>query len=166
MMTEEMQAALNKQINEELFSAYIYASMSSYFEDMNLKGFASWMNKHAEEEVDHAKRIVKYLHDRNARVVYTTISAPKTAWEDPTAVLKDAYDHECKISECINKLSSLAVEQSDHATHAFLEWFVTEQVEEEALVNGVLQQLKLAQGAPAALFLLDNELRQSTPIEA
>lgn len=166
MMDPEMCTALNKQINEEIFSAYLYASMASFFEDIHLKGFAQWMEANAAEELAHAKKIVTYVQDRGARVTYTAIATPQAEWESPLAALEDAYSHECHISSCINKLATMASDKNDHATSALLDWFVTEQVEEEAVTDDMVQQLKLTEGAPGGLFLLDSRLLSTPPSPA
>lgn len=158
MLNEKMQKALNDQINEELASAYIYAAMANYFNETNLTGFAHWMRVQTDEELEHARKFRDYLLDRGGKVLLTDIKAPQNEWAGPLAVFDMAYKHECHISECINKLSSLAQDLRDHATHQFLEWFVAEQVEEEANADEVVQQLKLVQGAPGGLFLLDREM--------
>lgn len=160
MISKVMQEAFNKQINEELASAYVYSSMANYFEHLSLKGFAHWMRLQTEEELAHARRIITFMNDRGGRVILEGLSAPKAEWDSPLAVFKDAYEHECHISECINNLSTLAVNEKDHASHAFLEWFVTEQVEEESNADEIVQQLKLVEGAPSGLFLIDRELAQ------
>ena len=158
MISKKMEAAYNKQINEELYSAYLYASMSNYFENINLRGFAQWMRVQTDEELAHARKFRDYLINRGGKVVLDTIKAPQIEWKSPAAVFEAALKHECHISDCINKLSSLSVTENDHASHAFLEWFVEEQVEEEANVDNVVQQLKLVEGAPGALFILDREM--------
>lgn len=163
MLSQEMQDALNKQINEELFSAYLYASMSSHFEYTNLKGFAKWMAIQSKEEEGHAQRFITYMHNRGARVVRAAIAAPQTEWPSPLAAFEDAYKHECHISACVNKLATLSIKESDHATHALLEWFVTEQVEEESNADGLVQQLRMAGDNAAALLLLDREVGQRAP---
>lgn len=160
MLSQEMQDALNKQINEELFSAYLYASMSSHFEHVSLKGFAKWMSVQSKEEEAHAQRIVDYMHNRGAKVVRAAIAAPQTEWPSPLAVFEDAYKHECHISACINKLASLAIKEADHATHALMEWFVIEQVEEESNADQLVQQLRMGADSPAVLLLLDREVGQ------
>lgn len=160
MISKAMQDAFNKQINEELASAYIYAAMANYFEHLSLKGFAHWMTLQTREELGHAQRLVKFLNDRGGRVILEAIPAPPAEWPTPLAAFEDAYKHECHISKCINELSTMAVNEKDHASHAFLEWFVTEQVEEEANADGIVQQLKLVEGAPSGLFLIDRELAQ------
>lgn len=152
--------ALNAQVNEELYSAYLYAAMAAYFEDKSLKGFSSWMRVQADEELAHARRIIDHLYDRSARVEFKAIAEPKKEWGSPLEAFEDAYKHECHISECINKISTLAAKENDHATHNFLEWFVAEQVEEEANADDMVQQLKLVEGAPGGLFLLDREAAQ------
>ena len=160
MISQAMQDAFNKQINEELFSAYLYASMANYFEDKSLKGFAHWMRLQSEEELDHTRRLVTFMNDRGGRVVLAAVAAPKVEWESALSTFEEAYEHECHISACINNLSTKAMEERDHASHAFLEWFVTEQVEEESNADDVVQQLKLMDGAPGGLFLMDRELAQ------
>jgi len=160
MPSQEMIDALNQQINEELISAYVYAAMAGYCEHANLPGFAQWMRVQAEEELDHARRFVNYLNDRNVRVVFKAIAAPPQEWQSPLAALESAYKHECHISACINKLQTMALKENDHATHAFLEWFVTEQVEEEANVDRVVQALKMVAETPSGMFLLDREMAQ------
>lgn len=162
MLKSDVEQALNKQINEEYFSSYMYASMANYFESVNLHGFASWMRRQSDEEVVHAKKIVAYVNNRGGRVLLTGIAAPPTEWPSPLAAMEAAYKHECHISECINELSSLTMDHKDHATLAFLKWFVDEQVEEEATVDAVVQQLKMVADAPSGLFLVDRDLAHPT----
>ena len=162
MISQAMQDAFNKQINEELYSAYIYASMANYFEAKSLTGFAHWMRLQSEEELGHTRRIVTFMNDRGGRVILDSVAAPQVEWETPLAAFEDAYKHECHISACINNLSTKAMEEKDHASHVFLEWFVTEQVEEESNADAIVQQLKLMEGAPGGLFLMDRELAQRT----
>lgn len=162
MLEPDMQKALNKQINEEYYSSYVYASMANYFEHINLHGFAGWMRRQSDEEQVHAKKIVAYINNRGGRVLLTSIAAPATEWDSPLAAMETAYKHECHISACINELASLAMDHKDHATLAFLKWFVDEQVEEEATVDAVVQQLKLVADAPSGLFLVDRDLAHPT----
>ncbi|MDP2324231.1 MAG: ferritin [Gammaproteobacteria bacterium] len=160
MISQAMQDAFNKQVNEELYSAYVYASMANYFEHVSLKGFAHWMRMQSEEELGHARRIVTFMNDRGGRVKLDAIQAPPPEWASPQAAFEDAYKHECHISGCINNLSTMAINEKDHASHAFLEWFVTEQVEEESNADEIVQQFKLMDGAPGGLFMMDRELAQ------
>lgn len=157
MLKQVMEDALNKQVNEELFSAYLYASMVGYFESINLKGFAHWMRMQVQEEQLHAHKMGEYVMARGGRLKLTAIQEPQHDWNSVLDAFKAAHQHEVHITECLNNLSTLAMAESDHATRTFLEWFVTEQVEEEANADAMVQQLKLAQDAPGALFILDRE---------
>lgn len=158
MISKTMEEAFNKQINEELASAYIYAAMANHFANTNLTGFAHWMRLQTDEELLHARKFRDHLIDRGGKVVLTAIAAPQNEWKSTLEAFEAAYKHERHISECINKLSTLAQKEHDHASHQFLEWFVAEQVEEEANADNVVQQLKLVEGAPGGLFLLDREM--------
>lgn len=160
MISDSLQEAMNKQINEEIYSAYVYAAMSSWCEENNLKGCAHWMRTQTDEELGHARRFVNYIHDRGGTVTYEALKAPKGKWKTPIEAFEAAYEHECHISKCINSLAVMAMKEQDHATHAFLNWFVQEQVEEESTVADIVSQLKLVEGAPGGLFLIDRELAQ------
>jgi len=162
MLKKKIEDALNNQINEELFSAYLYASMRAYFESLNLKGYANWMRLQVLEESFHALKIIEFLYERGGRVRLQAIKAPQIDWESPLAVFEATLEHEGHITDCINKLSTLAIKEDDHATRVFLEWFVTEQVEEEANADAMLQNLKLMKDAPGGLFMLDREAGQRT----
>lgn len=160
MIDQRMQEALNKQLNAELYSAYLYLSMSAHFQSLNLAGFANWMRVQAQEELAHALKFYDYVNERGGRVVLQPVEAPPAAWDSPLAVFEHVYQHEQKVTGMINKLVDLAVEARDHATNNFLQWFVSEQVEEEASANEVVQKLKLAGDAASALFMIDRELAQ------
>ncbi len=163
MMKPEVQKAFHKQINEELYSAYLYAAMVNYFESQNLSGFAAWMRAQTVEELNHANKLIGHLHERGADVELDAIAKPTSAWDSPLAAIEAAYKHECHISACIDELYGKAVKAGDNAAALFLNWFVNEQVEEEASADAVVQQLKLAQDAPGALFMLDREMGARTP---
>jgi ferritin len=158
MLSKKMEKALNDQINAELASSYIYLSLAAYFESENLEGFAGWMQAQAQEEVGHAMKIYSYIHSRGGRVLLTAIKDPQTAWDSPTAGFEAALDHEKKITKRINDLVELANSQDDHASHQFLMWFVAEQVEEEESVSRVVDKLKMIDGAPGGMFMMDREL--------
>ena len=160
MVSEKMQDALNGQLNAELYSAYLYASMSAYFESVNLSGFANWMRIQVQEETVHAYKFYSFINERDGRVVLSAIEAPPTDWDSPLAAFEAAYQHEQKVTGLINDLVNLAVSEGDHATNIFLQWFVTEQVEEEASANEVIQKLKLIGDAKGGLFMLDREMGQ------
>ena len=132
MLSSNMKKALNDQINAELYSAYLYLSMAAYFEDTNLPGMAGWMKAQAQEEVGHAMKFYGYVFDRDSKVELKAIDGPKTKWASPLAAFEDAYKHEQKVTGLIHKLVDLANKEKDHATRSFLNWFVDEQVEEDA----------------------------------
>lgn len=160
MIKQKIQDELNQQINAELYSAYLYAAMGAYFQSINLKGFGNWMDVQYKEETAHAVRMYNYLNDRGGRVVLTAIDGPPTEWRSPVAVFDAVYKHEQKVTGLINDLVNLAMEEKDHATYNFLQWFVAEQVEEEASADEILQQLKLTADDTSALLMLDRELGQ------
>jgi len=160
MIDQRMQEALNKQINAEIYSAYLYLSMSAHFQSVNLAGFANWMRVQWQEELAHALKFYDYVNERGGRVVLQAVEAPPSAWDSPLAVFEHVYQHEQKVTGMINKLVDLAVEIRDHATNNVLQWFVAEQVEEEASADEVVQKLKLVGDDPSALFMIDRELAQ------
>jgi ferritin len=160
MLDKKMEAALNDQVNAELYSAYLYYAMVYYFEDKNLTGFAKWMRVQALEEVSHAQKLAAYVAERGGRAQMKAIDGPDNQWETPLAAFEAAYKHECYVSDRINKLVDLARELSDHATENMLQWFVEEQVEEEASADEVVQKLKLVEGSGQGLFMIDQELGQ------
>jgi ferritin len=164
MLHDEMQSALNDQINAELYSAYIYLSMAAFFEARDLKGFASWMKAQAQEEVGHAMRIFQYIYDRGGAVTLQAIDGPPTEWDAPLAAFEAAYEHERHVTKLIHGLTAQADEASDYATRNMLEWFIDEQVEEESTADTIVQRLKLAGDNAGALLILDRELgdRRST----
>ena len=162
MLSEKMEAALNEQINAEMYSAYLYLSMASYFQSLSLGGFAAWMRVQAQEEMVHAMKIYDFVNERGGRVILKAVEAPQTEWDSPLAAFEGVYLHEQKVTGLINDLVELALEEHDHATNIFLQWFVTEQVEEEDSANGVVQKIKLMGDARGGLFMLDRELGQRT----
>jgi ferritin len=162
MLSKTMQDALNDQINAEYYSSYLYLSMAAWADSANLKGFANWFRMQVQEEMVHVMKFFQYVLDRRGLVKLTAIAGPPTQWASPLAAFEATLAHEQHVTGRINKLAELAIKENDHASHALLEWFVTEQVEEEATADSILQQLKLAGDAPAALFLLDRELGART----
>ncbi len=165
MLSENMQAALNKQINEELESAYIYLAMSAESDHMGLPGFANWFKTQYQEELLHADRMFNFVLERNGHVELEEISKPKLGDCTPLKLFLESLKHEQYITQCIFSLKDLAKAESDHATDVFLEWFVTEQVEEESNAQNVIDQLKLVDGNPNGLFLIDRELASRTADE-
>ena len=158
MMTDKMEKTLNEQINEELYSAYLYLAMSAWFESQNLPGFASWMKVQAREENTHAMKFFEYVNERRGRVALKAIKEPGQEWKAPLAAFEAALEHEQYITGRINDLVNLAVMEKDHATAGLLQWFVKEQVEEEASADRIVQTLKMAANAPGALLMLDHQM--------
>lgn len=158
MLSKKLHSTLNDQINAELFSAYLYLSMSSWFKAQNLEGFASWLQIQAQEEVGHAMKIYGYIHDKGAAVELKQIDTPQKSWKSPLAAFEDAYKHEVYISGRINNLADIALSEKDHATNVFLHWFVEEQVEEEASALAVVEKLKLVASHPGGIYMLDREM--------
>lgn len=160
MLSPTMQVALNEQINAELYSGYLYYAMKAYFDDLGMSGAAHWMELQAFEEFTHAHKINGYICERGGRVTLTGIEAPPSEWSSPEVVFEEVAKHEAHVSALINKLVDLAIKESDHATNNFLQWFVAEQVEEEASADEVLQKIKLAEASSGGLFMVDRELSQ------
>ena len=160
MISEKMQEALNGQLNAEIYSSYLYLSMAAYFQHINLGGFAAWMRVQAQEELVHVMKYYDFINERGGRVVLKPVEGPPAEWESPLAAFEAAYEHEQKVSGLINDLVERALEERDHASNIFLQWFVTEQVEEEDTANGVVQKIKLMGDARGGHFMLDQELGQ------
>lgn len=160
MLSEKMEKALNDQIMWELYSSYLYLSMSAHFLSVNLAGFANWMRVQAQEELLHAIKFYDFVNERGGRVVLQTVKAPPSEWTTPVSVFEDTLKHERQVTKRINDLVDVALKEKDHATNIFLQWFVTEQVEEEASVKEILEKLKLLGDARGGLFMLDRELAQ------
>ena len=164
MLGPKIQDAFNKQVNAEYYSSYLYYSMAAYFESHNLRGMAHWMRMQAQEEHTHVMKFFDFILERGGRVLLTAVEAPKTEWRSPLDVFEETCKHEAKITGMINNLVDLSLGEKDHAANAFLQWFVSEQVEEEATVQQVADKLKLAGDNPVALFMIDQELdARSTP---
>ena len=160
MLKPIIEKAINKQINAELWSGYLYLSMSSYFESIGLKGFANWMWIQAREEATHAMRLYNHVIERGGRVILSAIDKVPTQWKSPLEIYKETYKHEQKVTGLINDLVNLAIKEKDHATVNMLQWFVDEQVEEEASADEIVQKLQLIEKNTSGLFMLDQELGQ------
>jgi len=158
MLSQKMQAAINTQINKEIYSAYLYLSMAAYCDSINLKGFASWMTVQVQEELSHAQKLFNYLPERGGKVILQPIDGPETEWESPLALFEHVYEHEQYVTSLINGLVKLARAEDDYATESFLKWFIDEQVEEEASASEVVEQIKLAGDRGGGIFMLDKEL--------
>ena len=162
MISQKLQDAINYQINRELYSEYYYLSMASYFNSIGLNGFENFFLVQVEEERFHAMKMYNFLNERGARVLLQAIETPKTEFKSPLEVFELAYEHEKLVSKLINDLMDLAIAENDHAAKRHLDWFVEEQVEEEASMDGILNKLKLINGEGHGLLMLDSELAQRT----
>jgi ferritin len=160
MLSKKMQTALNNQIVAELYSAYLYLSMSAYFQSLSLGGLANWMRVQFQEEVSHAMKMFDFVNQRGGRVLVGAIEKPPTNWASPRAAFEATYKHEQKVTGLINKLVDLAIKERDHATESFLQWFVSEQVEEEASADEVVKKLKLVDKNGSGLLMVDQEMGQ------
>jgi ferritin len=158
MISKKMQDALNGQINAELYSAYLYLAMAAELESNNLKGMAGWMEIQAKEETEHAKRLYDFVNDRGGRVTLKAIDAPPAEWKSPAAAFQAAYEHEQKVTAMIHNLVDVARSEKDKAAEVMLNWFVDEQVEEEAQTSEIAEKLAMIKESANGLFMLDNAL--------
>ena len=162
MLSKRMQEALNAQTNAEYYSSYLYLAMAAYAESVNLKGFANWFRVQNLEEMVHVMKFFSFVVDRRAHVELQAIEAPPSAWDSPLALFEAALKHEQYVTSLINRLTDLSREEHDNATHALLQWFINEQVEEEAAADEIVQNLKLIGNEPSGLYLLDRDLATRT----
>lgn len=162
MITEKVQKALNEQVNAEFYSSFFYLSMAAYFDETNMRGFANWFRVQAQEEYEHAMKIFNFILQKGGKVKLTTIDGPKTTWDSILEVFNETLEHEQKVTAMINNLVEVAMKDKDYATNNFLQWFVTEQVEEEASVEELIFQIEMVGDNKSGLFLLDRELGSRT----
>ena len=158
MIGKAMQDALNAQINKEFFSSYLYLSMAAYFEDKNLTGFAHWMRLQADEEREHAMKFYNFILDRGGRVQLAALDAPETEWKSNLDVAQQVAEHEAKVTASINDLYELALKEKDYPAQAMLQWFITEQVEEEKSATELVAKLRLIEERGTAVLMLDHRL--------
>lgn len=169
MISTKLQEAINSQINKELFSEYLYLSMAAYCESENLDGIANFFHVQTKEEHFHAMKFFAYLNERGGRVKLMPIEGPQTDFKSIEDIFEQTLRHEQLVTQSINEIMDLAIKENDHATKSFLQWFIDEQVEEEATAEKLLHKVKLISGHPHGLFMLDKELAARTfnpPAEA
>jgi ferritin len=159
MLKPSIEKAINNQINEEYYSSYLYLSMAAWFESKNLTGFANWMRVQVQEEYFHFTKFFDYVIHAGGNVTLSGIKDPKIMWKNIVEVFEDTLNHEEHITDCINKLTTLALKENDHATYSFLKWFVDEQVEELSNANQILAEVKLIGDNSQGLLMLDRELK-------
>ena len=158
MFSKNLSDEMNTQIKLELYSGYLYLSMSAYFEDKNLPGFAHWMKVQAEEEQEHAMKFYGYINDRGGRVTLQAIDQPPADFKSPLAIFEQSLEHEKSVTARINLLYGIAVKDNDYASQSFLNWFVDEQVEEEKNATQIVEWLKMSGDSVNALFMIDSML--------
>jgi len=158
MISTAMQDSINKQINKELFSSYLYLSMAAFFEEQNLSGFAHWMHIQSAEEREHAMKFYEHLVDRGGRVMLKAIAAPGTEWKSDLEVFKEAQAHEAKVTKSIYDLYEQALQEKDFPAQVLLQWFITEQVEEEKNASEIVHQLEMIEAHATAVLMLDHQL--------
>jgi ferritin len=158
MLKKSIEEALNKQLNAELYSAYLYLAMSAYCETIPMKGFAKWLRIQSEEEKAHGMKFFDYITEAGGTVKLAPIDAPKAEWKSVGEVFEQVYEHEKKVTGMINSIMDLAVKEKDYATQNFLGWFVKEQVEEEANASEILAQIRMLKDVAGHMFWLDHEL--------
>ncbi len=158
MISQEMEKALNEQINRELYSSYLYLSMATFLAEKNFDGMAQFMKVQAKEEVEHAMKIYHYIEEQGGRVLLKGIDEPPSDFTDPLTIFEKSLEHEKFVTKSIHDLVSLAVDKKDYATKTFLDWFVSEQVEEEATMDGIVNKLKMIGDKGHALLMIDAQL--------
>ena len=158
MINEKVENVLNSQINKEFYSAYLYLAMSAYFDEIGLYGFSNWTKVQAREEVDHGMILFDYIIERDGTVKLTQIEAPDKDFQNPLQVFEKILDHEKYVTESINCVASMSEDECDLATRHFINWYISEQVEEEANARDVITKLKMFGDEKSSLFHLDQEL--------
>lgn len=165
-LSKKLEDKINEQINKEFYSAYLYLSMAGYFERQGLKGFANKLYVQYQEEQTHAQKFYRYLNEKGGTLKINLFGEIKSNWENAIEVFEEILSHEELVTESIHVLVDIASEERDHATFNFLQWFVSEQVEEEATAGEILAKLKLINGEGSGMFMIDNELAQVTFVDA
>jgi len=163
MLSKNVSDVMNEQINNEFYAAYIYLSMSAYFESLNLPGFARWMRAQALEETEHAMKFFDHINDRGGRVALQPIAAPPVEFDSPLAAFEAAHAHEKKVTAMINNIYNIVLKENDYPARSMLQWFVDEQVEEEKNALDIVEQLKMIGDNKMGLLMLDRELGQRSP---
>ena len=162
MISKKLQNAINKQINKELYSEYLYLSMVAYLESIGLEGFANFFKVQVQEERFHTMKFFDYVNERGGRVVLEAIDRPQIEFKSPVEIFEIAYKHEQYVTKLINELMEVAIKENDHAAKSFLNWYIDEQVEEEASMDKILNQLKMIDGKGQGMLMLDKELATRT----
>jgi ferritin len=165
MLNPRVFNAINEQINAEIWSAYMYLSMSAYFAGEGLNGFANWMRVQWQEEITHAMKFFDYLIERGEKPILKQIDGVPEKWNSPLHAMEETLKHEQLVTSLINNIMDVAIEEKDHATKSMLNWFIDEQVEEEANVQELIDSLKLMGDKGHGLFMLDKDLKSRTFVD-
>lgn len=160
MISDKMQDALNEQVNKEFYSAYLYLAMSAYCNTIGLPGFSNWMRQQYEEEIMHVTKMYDYILDQGSQIHLKQIDEPAKEFGTPLEIFEETLKHEQFVTGCINELMGKAVDERDYATQTFLQWYVTEQIEEEANVNDILAPLRMVGDDKGGLMMIDQQLAQ------
>ncbi|MEO6694960.1 MAG: ferritin [Ignavibacteria bacterium] len=158
MLTKKLQDALNEQINKEFFAEYLYLSMSAYLESIEMEGFANYFNVQAQEEHFHAMKMFNFVHDKGGRVILKSLKEPKSEFSSVMNVIEESLEHEKFVTKSINELMDTAIKENDHSVKSFMEWYVDEQVEEEATISKLLAKLRLINGEGFGLLTIDAQM--------
>lgn len=158
MLNTTVQDAINEQIKNELYSAYLYLAMSAHFEASNLPGIGKWMRMQSNEEVEHAMKFFDYVNDRGGRVTLKGIDQPQSEWSSPLVAFEQVLEHEQKVTGMINNLYAIALKENDYPTQVLLHWYINEQVEEEKNATTIVEQLRMIGDHPNALLMLDHRI--------
>jgi ferritin len=162
MIGDKMLGAINDQIAKELYSAYLYQAMSAWASGQDLDGVANWLQVQAQEEVSHAMKFYRFVLERGGKIELQAIDAPPADFDSAQDIFQKTLDHEKKVTASIDNLVNIAQQERDHASSIMLQWFVTEQVEEEASAEAILNKLKMVGDKGNGLFMIDRELAQRT----
>lgn len=157
MINQRLEDVINKQINAELYSAYLYLSMAAYFESINLPGFANWMRVQFEEEQFHGLKFFDYLASRGGRIKLDAIEVPQFEWKNPLEVFEHTLEHEQHVTALLNNIAEIAEEEKDRPTRNLMVWFIDEQVEEEGNAEKIINELKMIGGNGHGLLMMDRE---------
>lgn len=160
MLSPIIEEALNKQIIVEAESSQVYLSMASWAEVLGFEGVAQFMYAHSDEERMHMLKLVKFINERGGHAIVGSLTAPPKEFGSFKEMFQELFDHEVKVSSCINNLIDICLQEKDYATHNFLQWYVSEQIEEEALARNILDKIKLIGDDKGGFYLFDNDIKQ------
>lgn len=162
-LSKQMLQAFNNQMNSEFFASYLYLAMSAFFDTLHLDGFSAYFREKSDEERLHALKIYEHIVRRHGNVTFKDIKAPPSTWPNPIAAFQEAYEQESAVTAAIHKLMALSKKENDYGSEVFLQWFVSEQIQEETEIDAILGKLRLTDGNPAGLLLLDDKFRPDRP---